>query len=151
MTPSLEGGCQPCIQDAGDLPGGEDPPAQGEHVEVVVGPRHARALDVVAGRGPYALYLVRRYGHADPRPAEKHPAVGLALRDGPGRLERDIGIVHPLLRMGPEVQQPDLRVPHKTVHLDNISCFHLVRRYIYFPAVYCKMSVSNKLSRFLSR
>ena len=116
VAPSLEWGLQPRVQDGESLLGFQDPPAQGEHIEVVVGLRHARTLDVVAGRGPYALYLVRRYGHADPRPAEKHPAVGLSLRDSPGRLERDIGIVHPFLRIAPEVLQPNLRAQHKVVH-----------------------------------
>ena len=40
VTSSLEWDLQPLVQDGESLLGFQDPPAQGEHVEIVVDPRH---------------------------------------------------------------------------------------------------------------
>ena len=70
---------------------GDDPAAQRQHVGVVVLPRHARGIEIVAERGARPRHLVG--GHLLPlaAAADHDAAVGAVADDGPRHVGADLG------------------------------------------------------------
>ena len=143
VAPSLEGRREPGVQDPTDLIRLDEAPTERDDVQIVVSPRHPGALHVVAGRGSDSAHLVRRNGHADPRPTEQDAAVGVPQRDRTGDLQGEVRIVHPLLREGPEVLNLDplflQEIQHgllqdKTGVITPNSCLHQKTTSTKYPA-----------------
>lgn len=83
--------------------GGNDARADRQHVGVVVEPRHARRVEVVAQRRPGTVHLVGRDLLALARPTEHDADVGGTSDDGPGDGRAVRRVVAPFGAVGAEV------------------------------------------------
>jgi hypothetical protein len=99
MPSALERCRQPECHDLVCQPGPDDPSANGEHIGVVVLPRHPRRVELVAERRTHAGDFVGRYLLALTAAAHHDAAIGLTAHDGATDPGADRRVVNRILRV----------------------------------------------------
>ena len=98
VAAAFEGRVQPEFDHAVDQPLAQQIGGEAQDIRIVVPPAELGREIVVAGRGANAVKLIRGDAHAQARPADQYPAVGLAVADAAGHFGGDVGIIDGLGR-----------------------------------------------------